>query len=167
MQSLHTGKESATTKASNRAKKWLTMLQANGYRLTGPRRAIVQIMAETEYTLSPSQVFSAARRIDASIGLVTVYRTLEKLEDLGLIQRVHENNGCHTYIAAPVGHQHLLICQTCNRAEYFEGENLNPLMARLGAERGYTIDDHWLQLFGTCPACQEKITPQNVLLPQS
>jgi Fur family ferric uptake transcriptional regulator len=146
----------ATKKLSDRAREWLTRLQDSGYRLTGPRRAIVQILADSEHTLSPTQVFLAARNTDANIGLVTVYRTLDKLEELGLIQRVHENNGCHTYIAAPIGHQHLLICQDCNRAEYFAGEDLGPLMARLGTERGYRINDHWLQLFGTCPDCQAK-----------
>ncbi len=135
---------------------WLEKLQKSGYRLTEPRRAVVQVLAHSCYTLNPSQIFSEARRLSPHIGLVTVYRTLEKLEELGMVTRVHEMDGCHSYIAAPNGHQHLLICRSCNRAEYFKEEDLSPLTERLGAERGYVIQDHWLQLFGLCPECQEE-----------
>ncbi len=135
---------------------WLEKLQESGYRLTGPRRAVVQVLAESRYTLNPSQVFAEARRLSPHIGLVTVYRTIEKLEALGMVTRVHELDGCHSYIAAPNGHKHLLICRSCNRAEYFDEEDLGPLTERLGIERGYQIQDHWLQLFGLCPQCQGK-----------
>jgi Fe2+ or Zn2+ uptake regulation protein len=137
------------------SKQWLDHLQQSGYRLTAPRRAVVQIMAESEFILDPNQVYMEARRLDPNIGLVTVYRTLEKLEELGLVTRVHDIQGCHAYISAPVGHQHLLICNSCNRVEYFMGEDLEPLN-QLGIDKGYQIQHHWLQLFGTCPQCQEK-----------
>ncbi len=136
------------------AREWLEKLQESGYRLTAPRRAVVQVLADSHYTLNPSQVYTEARRLSPHIGLVTVYRTIEKLEELGMVTRVHELDGCHSYIAAPNGHQHLLICTSCNRAEYFEEEDLSPLTERLGAERGYQIQDHWLQLFGLCPQCK-------------
>jgi Fe2+ or Zn2+ uptake regulation protein len=62
------------------------------------------------------------------------------------------------FIAAPDGLQHLIICRRCNRAEYIEGkENLEPLMNDLGGQHGYQINDHWLQLFGICPNCQETL----------
>lgn len=137
------------------AARWLEKLQASGYRLTGPRRSVVKVLADSRYTLRPAQVFAEARRLSPNIGLVTVYRTLERLEELGMVTRVHELDGCHSYIAAPVGHQHLLICRSCCRAEYFNGEDLAPLTDQLTAERGYQIQDHWLQLFGLCPQCQE------------
>jgi Fur family transcriptional regulator, ferric uptake regulator len=134
---------------------WLNNLQESGYRLTGPRRAVVQIMAQSEFILDPNQIYAEARRLYPHIGLVSVYRTLEKLEELGLVTRVHEINGCHGYVSAPVGHQHLLICRSCHRAEYFRGEDLEPLN-QLGIEKGYKIQDHWLQLFGICPQCQKE-----------
>ncbi|MDZ4158404.1 MAG: Fur family transcriptional regulator [Anaerolineaceae bacterium] len=133
---------------------WLEKLSTSGYRLTNPLRVIVKVFTKSGHTLSPNQVFDEARRIYPQIGLVTVYRTLEKLEELGLIWRVHEVAGCHTYVAAPVSHQHLLICRACNRAEYIQGEEIETLMAHLGAESGYIIQDHWLQLFGVCCECQ-------------
>jgi Fur family transcriptional regulator, ferric uptake regulator len=134
--------------------KWLNQLQEAGYRLTEPRRAVVATIAASQRALNPNQVFDLSRERCASLGLVTVYRTLAKLEELSLIQRVHQPDGCHAYIAAVSGHQHLLICQDCGRAEYFGGDAIEPLMDRVGRESGYLICDHWLQLFGTCGACQ-------------
>ncbi len=142
--------------SSPRIDSWLSLLQASGYRLTGPRRAVVEILARSEFVLNPTQIFIEAHQRYASLGLVTIYRTLEKLEELGLVQRVHQPGGCHSYIAAGNGHEHLIICQKCNRAEYFSGDDLGGLMSRIGDEHGYNITDHWLQLFGVCSHCREE-----------
>jgi Fe2+ or Zn2+ uptake regulation protein len=133
---------------------WLTQLQTNGYKLTAPRRAVVEIVAQSQYVLSPAEVFKQTRKRYPTIGLVTVYRTLEKLEELGLIQRVHQPGGCHAFIAAASGHQHLLICQSCGLAEYFSGDNLDGLINTIGRNSGYVIKEHWLQLFGLCTDCK-------------
>jgi len=139
---------------SNRISLWLDRLQANGYRLTGPRLAVVEILAESQFVLDPTQIFLEARLNYPSIGLVTIYRTIEKLEELGLVLRVHRPSGCHSFIAAPIGHQHLMICRSCSRAEYFSGDNLSQLISQIGQERGFSVQDHWLELFGLCTICQ-------------
>jgi Fe2+ or Zn2+ uptake regulation protein len=151
-------KRRQTTKNKNDDKTtlWLNKLEASGYRLTAPRRAVVRVMAQSNYVLDPTQVFLESRQLCSSLGLVTVYRTLEKLEELRLVQRVHQQDGCHSYVAAGNGHEHLLICSSCSKAEYFSGDDLAPLMEALGAERGYEIKEHWLQLFGICSQCQQK-----------
>src|SRR5574337_1088470 len=134
---------------------WFGQLQTNGYRLTAPRRAVVDIVARSQRVLSPADVYKLARRRYPALGRVTVYRTLEKLEELGLIQRVHQPGGCHTFIASASGHQHLLICQACGLAEYFSGDELGTLMASIGRNSGYAIEEHWLQLFGLCADCKK------------
>ncbi|MBP7694021.1 MAG: transcriptional repressor [Anaerolineales bacterium] len=133
---------------------WLDQLHANGYRVTAPRRAVVEIMATHQRALNPYQVFDLARRRYPALGLVTVYRTLEKLEALGLIERVHQPHGCHAYLPAAIGHQHLLLCAGCGQAEYFSGDDLETLIAGIAARTGFHINEHWLQLFGMCRACQ-------------
>ena len=135
---------------------WLDSLQVSGYRLTGSRRAVVEVVAESEYLLNPMEIYLKALHQYPGLGLVTVYRTLEKLEELELVQRVHRADGCHSYVASAEGHQHLLICTSCNRAEYFSGDDLNPLMANLGSTRSFQIQEHWLQLFGICKNCGGK-----------
>ena len=133
---------------------WLDKLEANGYRLTAPRRAVVRVMAQSHFTLDPTQVFLESRRSCNSLGLVTVYRTLEKLEELDLIQRVHQANGCHAYLRSTTGHQHILLCLTCGRAEFFSGDNLAPLITAIADRSGFEINGHLLQLYGTCSECR-------------
>lgn len=133
---------------------WLNALQAHGYRLTESRRAIVEIVAATSRALTPVEVFDLARAAHPDLGLVTVYRTLEKLEELHLIQRVHQPGGCQAFIAAGQGHQHLLLCQNCGRVTFFEGDDLNYLFNAVAQKTGYIIQEHWLQLFGLCKYCQ-------------
>jgi Fur family ferric uptake transcriptional regulator len=134
---------------------WLDQLRENGYRLTESRRAVVEVVATTERALTPVEVFDAARSRYPALGLVTVYRTLEKLEQLGLVQRVHQENGCNAYLTHARGHQHLIICKTCGRAEYFSGDDISSLIRRVSQQHGFTVKDHWLQLSGLCPDCQK------------
>ena len=145
-----------TTDLSPISQDWLDRLHAEGYRVTAPRRAVVEVIANSEFLLDPADIYTQARQRYSRLGLVTVYRTLEKLEQLGMVQRVHHPDGCQTFIPAVQGHQHLLICQRCNRVQYFsgDGENMDRLMASVSAESAYVIRDHWLQLFGLCPDCQ-------------
>lgn len=133
---------------------WLTTLHDNGYRLTEARRAVVDTVARSARALTPVQVYDAARKHYHGLGLVSVYRTLEKLEELHLVQRVHQPEGCQAFISAGRGHQHMLLCQNCGRVTYFEGDDLKKLMASISARTGYEIHDHWLQLFGLCEDCQ-------------
>ncbi|MBM3123740.1 MAG: transcriptional repressor, partial [Chloroflexi bacterium] len=89
------------------AELWLSELQENGYRLTEARRAVVELIASAQRALSPLEVYDLARAQHPGLGLVSVYRTLEKLEELHLIQRVHQPRGCQAFIAASRGHAHL------------------------------------------------------------
>jgi Fe2+ or Zn2+ uptake regulation protein len=139
----------------NKTEEWLGCLMENGYRLTAPRRAVVETVSNSEHVLSPLEIFELAREHYPKLGLVTVYRTLDKLEELGLIQRVHRPSDCQAFVAAFTGHQHLLICQSCGRVEFFSGDDkMGDLMANVGRRSGYKVEDHWLQLFGLCADCQ-------------
>jgi Fur family transcriptional regulator, ferric uptake regulator len=136
------------------AETWLTALSDNGYRLTGPRRAVVEIVAASPRALTPLEVFDSARAAHPDLGLVSVYRTLEKLEELHLIQRVHQPEGCQAFISASQGHQHLLLCQRCGTVTFFEGDDLENLFSAISGKTGYQIKEHWLQLFGLCKDCR-------------
>ncbi len=137
-------------------KTWLEALKADGGRDSTPRQSIVRILSQTERLLEPMEIFLEARRACPHLGLVTVYRTLEKLEKLSLIQRVHTKNGCHAYIAMAPDHQHLLICESCKRSEWIPAEDFAPIQAKLESLHQYRITDHWLQIMGICRECQNK-----------
>jgi Fur family transcriptional regulator, ferric uptake regulator len=140
--------------AKNPGQEWLDTLRTHGYRLTGPRQAVVEVIAESQHVLSPLEVFERARSRYPRLGLVTVYRTVEKLEELGLIQRVHQPSGCQAFAASFQGHTHLLICSGCGRVFHFEGDQVDALMELVGKRSGFEVKDHWLQLFGECKDCR-------------
>jgi Fur family transcriptional regulator, ferric uptake regulator len=133
---------------------WLNQLQENGYRLTTARRAVVETVQKSTRALTPVEVFDIARKKYRGLGLVSVYRTLEKLEELNLVQRVHQPQGCQAFIAESSGHEHLLLCQNCGQVTFFEGDDLDSLINTISNKTGYLIREHWLQLFGLCQACQ-------------
>ena len=99
------------------------------------------------------------------LGLVTVYRTLEKLEELGLIQRVHQTHGCQAFIASGNGHEHLLLCTKCGLAVRFSGDELDPLIQSISHKTGYKVEEHWLQLFGLCDKCKKWLRNDQKAIP--
>jgi Fur family transcriptional regulator, ferric uptake regulator len=133
---------------------WLSQLHVNGYRITKARGAVVETVAYSTRALTPVEVYDMARKKYRALGLVTVYRTLEKLEELHLIQRVHQPLGCQAFISAGHGHQHLLLCQNCGRVEFFEGDDVDALTKAVAKKTGYLITEHWFQLFGLCANCR-------------
>jgi Fur family ferric uptake transcriptional regulator len=135
---------------------WEQRLADVGCRITAPRRAVMQVLMQTEAPLSPQEVFERGGAIHQKLGLVTVYRTLNLLAELNLVRRVHREDGCHGYLPASPGHRHALICLDCGRAvEFPGGDDLHALIERVEMGTGYRVDDHLLQLFGLCPDCQE------------
>ncbi len=142
--------------SQSKVQDWLKCLKSSGYRLTAPRRSVVKILADSTHALNATQIYDRARQHHATIGLVSVYRTLDKLEQLNLIQRVHQPQGCQAFIAAFSAHQQLLLCRECARFEFFEGDHLDPLFESVEFDSGYDIHEHWLQLFGICAECKGK-----------
>jgi Fe2+ or Zn2+ uptake regulation protein len=133
---------------------WLERLQASGCRLTNARRAVVAVMVSSQRALGAHAVFHLARQQSPALGLVTVYRTLDTLQALGLVQRVHQRQGCHSYVPACDAHQYLLVCQMCGQADPVEAGALDSFIARLARRSGFQIREQWLQLSGICHHCQ-------------
>jgi Fur family transcriptional regulator, ferric uptake regulator len=132
----------------------LQQLRQAGYRVTQPRRAVVRALLEDGSYASPAQVRERARAHCPSVGLVTVYRTLDLLANLGYVRRIHAGDGCHGYATAEHGHRHHLVCRACGATVEFEGCDLSPFLARVGRDTGYVIEDHLLELVGLCAACR-------------
>ena len=128
-------------------------LSQAGYRVTRPRRAVIRALLEDGSYASPAEVHERARAHCPSVGLVTVYRTLDLLAGLGFVRRIHADDGCHGYAATENGHRHHLVCRACGAIVEFEGCDLARFLARVGRDTGYIIEDHLLELVGLCAAC--------------
>ena len=135
-------------------------LRQRGYRITGSRTAIIQVLDEPDSCLRPEEILERAKVYYPSIGLVTVYRTLSLLSDLGFIRQIHFTDGCHGYARTGLSHGHHIVCRLCQDAVEFPGsENIEPWVAHISKKTGFLVEDHILELLGICPACQIEKNP--------
>lgn len=139
---------------SDVASKLLQALVQAGYSYTRPRQVLAEVLASAQGCLSPAEIGALARERHEGVGAVTVYRTLQIMVALGLVRRVHLEDGCHSYALAGRTHGHHLICSRCLQTVEFEDCNLDVLLERVSRETGYCVQQHWLELLGLCPACQ-------------
>jgi len=136
---------------------WEDRLAAKGFRVTAPRRAVMEVLREAEAPLSPQDILERGGEIHRQLGLTTVYRTVALLSDLDLVRRVHRSDGCRGYVAASPGHRHHVVCHRCGRTVEFAGsQDLAVLFGRVEESTGYRVERHLLQLFGLCPECQKR-----------
>lgn len=128
------------------------VLRERGLRLTAQRQLVLQAVYELGHA-TPDQVHAAVARTAAGVNISTVYRTLELLEELGLVLHTHLSHGAPTY--HPVtGEAHVhLVCRCCGRVEEISPAVLDTLTAELRRERGFHIDVGHVSLFGKCEEC--------------
>jgi Fe2+ or Zn2+ uptake regulation protein len=127
-----------------------------GYRLTQPRLAVLEVLQENSRYLSPAEICERGRALYPSLGLVTVYRTLELLDELGLARRVHGRGNCHGYARANSASGHYLVCHRCGQVTEFPCEGMGEIIEIVQQRSGFTVEEHLLELGGLCPACQSK-----------
>jgi len=106
--------------------------------------------------LTAEELHQRVSRIDQRIGLATVYRTLKLFCDAGLAKQRHfqEGRSCFEQAFAHSHHDHL-ICVDCGRIVEFTCQPIEDLQERVAKERGFTLTQHRLELFGLCPDCQK------------
>jgi Fur family transcriptional regulator, ferric uptake regulator len=128
-------------------------LAARGLRLTRQRRAVLDAVAQTSASVSPVQVFDAARERCPELGLTTVYRTLELLSEIGALRRVHGPDHCEAFVPTGSAHGHTVVCNRCGRVVEFTDCDMQAVVDAAVRQTGYRITEHFLQLSGECPAC--------------
>ena len=135
---------------------WLSVLRTSGYRLTDSRRALVEIFTQGAQVLSPEELLELASQHHSHLGRATVYRTVETLIALGLVRRIHDAHGCHSFMAVMDDNpQALLICNDCQRVDVAPSSDmLAQLTQSIEQATGYTIQNQFLQLSGMCTNCQ-------------
>jgi Fur family ferric uptake transcriptional regulator len=127
-------------------------------RLTHSRRAVAQAVADQAAHFTAEDVLAAAQLRRRGVGRATVFRTLELLTGLGLIERVDLPSGAHAYVACqPAVHHHHVLCSRCGRSVDVADIGLSPVIRRVESETGFQIDTHRLELFGICPDCRRAV----------
>ncbi len=117
--------------------------------MTPQRQRVMDAVTQLVHA-TPDQVAEAVPEVD----LTTVYRTLETLEQIGLLAHTHLGHGAPSYRLADDDHIHV-VCHHCSSVIDAPADLVDELAARLTAERGFTLDRSHFTVFGTCASCLE------------
>lgn len=139
-----------------------SILSQHGYRLTAPRETIVAQALRHDRPFTAEQLVAELRDhpddAASGIGRATVYRTLEILASVDVLSRVIQPNGSAAYMVDAPGHRHYLVCSGCGTTVSFTSCPVDTLVQHLTSDTSFTIHDHLLEVFGTCPECQNGST---------
>ena len=131
---------------------WQAELRRRGYRLTPQRQLVLEAVGQLGHA-TPEEIVTAVRRTASGVNISTVYRTLELLEELGLVQHAHLGHGASTYsVTSDDDHVHL-VCRDCGGIEEAPPSVVGPVVAELAATRGFTVDVGHFAVFGRCRDC--------------
>jgi len=133
-----------------------TALRDAGFRAGGARAAVLDLMAEQDCCASAQDIHARLRESSRSVGIASVYRVLELLSDLRLVQRVDVGDGIARFEPAPPGgdHHHHVVCDDCGRVEPFSDPSLERAIASASDRVGYRVDAHEVVLRGECGDCR-------------
>lgn len=132
----------------------VSALDHAGYRLTEPRRELAALVAGQEGHFTAAELVDAARARRLGIGRATVFRTLDVFVALGAVERLDLPTGGHAYVGCEPAHHHHVVCSRCGRSTEIEDAGLRSVVRDVERQTGYRVDEHRLELFGLCPACQ-------------
>jgi Fur family transcriptional regulator, ferric uptake regulator len=130
-------------------------LEREGYRSSAPRAAVVGALAELECSVTAREIGDLLNQRGHPVGVASIYRALELLADLGLVQRFDVGESAARYGPALPGgeHHHHIVCERCGEVAAFEDEDLERAIKRLAGRVDFAIDGHDVTLRGECPAC--------------
>jgi Fur family transcriptional regulator, ferric uptake regulator len=143
----------------NRDSAWvehaLVALGDAGYHRGGARLAVIELLARQDCAMTAIEIDDQLRATNQAISRASVYRTLEQLEELKLVQRLEMGRGMASYerIEPSGEHHHHVVCENCGRVEPFEDRGLERAIGRLEDRVGFEVSEHEVVLRGRCPRC--------------
>jgi Fur family ferric uptake transcriptional regulator len=127
-----------------------------GHRSGGARRTVIESLAGQECCRSAQEIFDQLRADGRRVGIASVYRVLDLLLTLGLVQRLDLGGGVSRYEPALPGgeHHHHIVCVRCGQVSPFEDPGLERALEGTARRSDYTVDAHDVVLRGRCPDCR-------------
>jgi Fur family ferric uptake transcriptional regulator len=131
----------------------MTSTEGSGPRPTKQRLAVLEALASVEDFRSAQEVHEILSSSGSSVGLATVYRTLQLYADRGDVDVLRREDGEAIYRRCSETHHHHLVCRSCGATVEVEGPAVERWTTSMAAEHGFTAVSHTLEIFGTCGAC--------------
>jgi Fur family transcriptional regulator, ferric uptake regulator len=129
-------------------------LHSLGYRLTPQRQFVLQAVEKLGHA-TPDEILAEVQSQSTAVNISTVYRTLEVLEQLGLVRHTHLSDRAPTYHSV-TDHEHFhLVCRNCQKVVSVDPDVVAPLANRLREDHGFVLDVGHLAVFGRCVECEE------------
>ena len=148
---------------SNNQTRFKELLKENGLKVTTQRIAILEVLdSRPDKHLTAEEIYDCVKERYPEIGLATVYRTIQLLSELHLIDKLNLDDGYVRYEIGKLGkenfehHHHHLICHNCGNVFSFEDDLLETLEQRIYESKGFRVVDHEVKLFGYCTKCQRE-----------
>jgi Fur family peroxide stress response transcriptional regulator len=138
----------------------LTILKQNGLKVTPQRLAIINVLQNTKEHPSAETIYKKLSADFPAMSLATVYKTLEMLKNIGLVQELNVGEGSFRYDANVKSHPHL-ICVSCNRVDDLDEDVLKDLLKEVNKHTDYLLTGQKLYFYGYCPECRKKIKQEN------
>jgi len=127
-----------------------------GHPLTSQRRLLMELLLDTKGHIDAKELYRRASAVDESIGLATVYRSLNLFKEVGLVDEMRLGNfRCYYEIKQSPEHQHL-VCLGCGKVIEFQNPHFKQLIEAIRQEQGFKITKAELYLEGYCPECDEE-----------
>jgi len=135
------------------ARGWDEQLRARGYRVTPQRQLVLEAVARLDHA-TPEEIGAQVQQTARGVNISTIYRTLELLEQIGMVTHTHLGHGAPRYhLAAEAEHVHL-VCAQCGRITQVPPEAVAPLVSALDERYGFQTDVGHLTVFGRCESCR-------------
>ena len=131
------------------------VLHVSGLRITSQRASILEIIRQGQGHLDADEVHRRAREKQPRLSLSTVYRTLQMLKKLGLIEEVHFNEEHHHYEIKPSAEHHHLICLDCGRVVEFEYPLARLIKRNVTEAKNFDITGSEVRMTGYCSKCRQ------------
>ncbi len=129
-------------------------LRRKGFKLTGPRLAILNYLAREKGHPDVQGIYEGIRTEYPGIGMATVYRTVDLLVDIGLLRAlVLKNNRVRYELNRPGDHHHHLVCTACGEITEFGSCNFKLICEEIEDVTRFRIEEHALEAYGHCPGC--------------
>ncbi len=130
------------------------LLRAEGHRVTGPRQAVWQALAESDSHLTADELARRVAAIDPSVNLASVYRSLTLFEELDLVRqsRLGGESAGRWELAHPDEHFHL-VCRLCGDVDHHLGTLVQQVKDHLSGGHGFVVEEVELIVSGRCASC--------------
>jgi Fur family ferric uptake transcriptional regulator len=133
---------------------WEEQLRSHGYRVTDQRAGVLQAVTELGHG-PPEEILVRVQADAPRINLSTIYRTLEVLEEVGLVTHAHLGHGSPTYHSVDDDLHIHLVCRSCGAIDSVPARTAEPFCAALEHDHGFSTDLGHMAVHGLCRSCRE------------